>query len=261
MSRKHEEEEPEKENSERWLLTYSDLITLLLAFFIILYTISSMDLEKMKALSHGLSEAFKTEDSQSVQIGPGVALGEDSTADGTPTDSSSEDESSGTDSTGEAEKNKALELVFNEITEYIKANDLEDLVDVQKFGTYVKIVLRDTVLFEPDSPVMLTTSKPVLNEIEQVIAKVYDQVDLIAITGHTADVADLGDKSTDFEWDLSTNRALAVLNYMRDLGISAKKFSATGRAHFEPIASNDTADGRAQNRRVEFVITTGYTIS
>lgn len=251
--RRSHEEEQEKDTSERWMLTYSDLITLLLALFIILYTISTTDLQKMQALSQGLSQAFNNDDASVNMGGSGSgSLIEDD-------DSSSLDSSD--DSDNGNVRNQALDLIFNEITEYIKTNDLQEVIDVENYGTYVKIVLRDTILFEPDSPVMLDESKPILSEIEKVLVKVYDDIGHITITGYTADVSNQGKYSTEFDWTLSTNRALTVLNYLNTLGIAQDKFSVEGRSHYEAVASNDTEEGRKKNRRVEFVITSEYSIN
>ena len=251
MKHLHQEEEHEKDNSERWLLTYSDLITLLLALFIIMYSMSTIDLQKMKELSAGLSEAFNNS-KPSVSQGSGVGTGEN---EGSKSDSSSS-------SSGEASEEGIipteigpLDQIYKELSEYIEANQLQDKINLENTDTYVKIRLKDTILFVPDSPVMLDKSKPILNNIADILNKIYDKIDHITITGHTADPTGVSDKvSSDFAWELSVGRATTVLNFMTSCGLPEYKLSIEGYSHFKPIADNKTKEGMAQNRRVEITI-------
>lgn len=247
MSKKRVEEEEEKENGERWLLTYSDLITLLLAFFIILYTMSNIDLAKYKELSGNLNSAFNGG-------GKGTTAG---TGTGDGTGDSSDDAGDVSSEIAIGEGNyivttiSPLDEIYNELNDYIKTNNLEDEIELKSTDSYILISLKEVLLFIPDSPVMLEGSKPALSEIEGALKKVYDKVDRISISGHTADV---GKGSTTFEWKLSTDRAITVLNYMTTQGLPDYKLSIEGHSHFDPVASNDTEAGKAQNRRVEITI-------
>ncbi len=101
---------------------------------------------------------------------------------------------------------------------------------------------------------MLPTSKPMLQEVEKAIAKVYDKVDHITISGHTADVVVHSTKSDQISWKLSTDRAVTVLNCLIGYGLQEDKLSVQGYAHFDPIASDETEEGRSKNRRVEITV-------
>jgi len=244
MKIRRDEEEPEKDNGDRWLLTYSDLITLLLALFIILYTMSSVDLAKLQELSKNLNAAFNGNYSTGAGTGTGTGDGTDDTG-----DVSSEI------AIGEGNFIVAtispLDEIYNELSTYIETNDLESEIQLERTDTYILISLKEVLLFVPDSPVMLEGSKPALSEIQGALSKVYDKVDRISISGHTAD---LGKGSTTFEWELSTDRAITVLKYMTSQGLPDNKLSIEGHSHYDPVASNDTEAGKAQNRRVEITI-------
>lgn len=249
MKHLHQEEEHEKDNSERWLLTYSDLITLLLALFIIMYSMSTIDLQKMKKLSTELGDAFNnpnTNTAQSDNVGNGN--------DGSSNINSSVNSNVESDGMIPTEIGP-LDQIYKELTEYIQANQLEDKIDIESTDTYVKIRLKDTILFVPDSSVMLSQSRPILNDIAEALNRVYDKVDHITITGHTADPGGKSEnKSDDFAWELSVGRATTVLNFMADCGLPEYKLSIEGYSHFQPIADNKTEEGMAQNRRVEITI-------
>ncbi|PWM46688.1 MAG: chemotaxis protein MotB [Clostridiales bacterium] len=244
MKKRKNEEDDEKENGERWLLTYSDLITLLLALFIILYAMSSIDVEKFKALAQNLNTAFNTNTS----IGTGTGTG-----DGTGSGDGNIDDSNIVFGEGNyvVTAVSPLDEIYTELNDYIEVNDLDSEIILEKTDTYILISLKEVLLFAPDSPVMLEASKPALSEITKALSNVYEKIDSISIEGHTADV---GRGSTIGEWELSTNRAVTVLKYMKDQGLSDNKFSITGHSHFDPVDSNDTEAGKAKNRRVEITI-------
>lgn len=93
-----------------------------------------------------------------------------------------------------------------------------------------------------------------MKEIEGAIASVYDYVDHVTISGHTADVVVNSTQSDQISWKLSTDRAVTVLNSMIGYGLKQDKLSIQGYSHFMPVASNDTPEGQAKNRRVEITI-------
>ena len=253
--KKHREEEEEGEgSSERWLLTYSDLITLLLALFIILYTMSSVDLDKLKELSKNLKESFNGSTSGTATNGSGSGNIDDKPSTSSTT-TSSNNATSSTTTTGELTGEKStLDEIYKEIYVFIHDNNFESKIDLVKTRTELKITLKDTIIFVPDSPVMLPASEPILLAIDKSLSKVYDRIDHITISGHTADVDNEGNKSSEFAWELSTNRAVTVLNFLEKNGLFENKLSIEGYSHFKPIAKNDTEANRSKNRRVEITI-------
>ena len=227
MSRRSLEPEGEKENSERWLLTYSDMITLLLALFIIMYGMSSVDAQKMKEMSQGLEQV----------------LNHSGTGTGT-----------GTGGGGSVSANN-LEKVYEALDAYITDHDLDQMIDLTTTGSTVTIHLKDAMLFKPDTATLLPDSKPVIQEISHSLESIYDDINHITITGNTADLGNRDAANEADSWQLSVNRAVVVLNQMAAMGLEADKMSIEGNSHYNPIASNDSEEGRAKNRRVEITIT------
>ena len=247
-------EAPKKENNERWLLTYSDMITLLLALFIILYSMSTINEKKLEEIAKNFHAALNntgTSQGAGTGAGNGNALSVKS--------SSSAAVSSGAgagtvNGAGKVAADKALDAVFNTLQNYIKQNHLEDQIGLENTSTYIQIHLKDMVMFEPNSPDMLASSQPIMKEIEEAISGVYAYVDHITISGHTADVVVHSTQSDQISWKLSTDRAVTVLNSMIGYGLKQDKLSIQGYSHFMPVASNDTEEGQAKNRRVEITI-------
>ncbi|MGL6219289.1 MAG: OmpA/MotB family protein [Lacrimispora sphenoides] len=227
MRRRILETEGEKDNSERWLLTYSDMITLLLALFIILYGMSSVDTMKLKEMSSGLEKVLNhTGQADSSAIGDNISVSADN-----------------------------LDNVYLALKAYIAERDLGNMIDVSSSGSAVSIHLKDAMLFKPDTAILLPDSKPVIQEISSSLEAIYGDINHITITGNTADLGHYDAANEADSWQLSVNRAVAVLNQMTAMGLEPSKMSIEGNSHYNPIASNDTEDGRAKNRRVEITIT------
>lgn len=246
MAKKRKEEPEAEENSERWLLTYSDMITLLLALFIILYSMSTIDAKKVAQMAENFGTTMGTASTAGNAAGTGGTGTGKGTGTGTGTGKGSMN--------GSAVNPDALDEVYNILQDYVDKNHLENSVGLVNSDTYVKIHLKDTLMFKPDSPTMLPASEPILLEIEKAIDKVYDHVDYITISGHTADTGEHTVASDQVSWRLSTERAITVMNYFVGYGLGEDKLSIQGFAHFSPIASNQTPEGRAKNRRVEITI-------
>ncbi|MDF2568243.1 MAG: chemotaxis protein MotB [Oscillospiraceae bacterium] len=250
MKKKHDESEHEG-SSERWLLTYSDMITLLLALFIILYSMSNIEKEKLEALSRGFSAAFHTSGGANEGSGTGFESGigtgmEDSLT----ADSGTGD---GSDASGLVPPDP-LDEVYQILTEYIDENHLENEIGLVNTDKYVRIHLKDMLMFVPDKADLLSQSKPIISKIGDALMRVYDRVDQITISGHTADVGSHTAATDAFSWNLSINRADTVRRSLVECGLKENKLSLQGYGHYQPIASNDTEEGRAQNRRVEISI-------
>ncbi|MSS07392.1 MULTISPECIES: OmpA/MotB family protein [Clostridia] len=227
MRRRYTEAEGEKDNSERWLLTYSDMITLLLALFIILYGMSSVDTMKLKEMSHGLEQVLNhTGQVSGSTIGDSVSISAEN-----------------------------LDNVYLALKAYIADHSLGNMIDVSSNGSAVSIHLKDAMLFQPDTAILLPESKPVIQEISTSLEAIYSDINHITITGNTADLGHHDAANEADSWQLSVNRAVAVLNQMTTMGLEPGKMSIEGNSHYNPIASNDTEEGRAKNRRVEITIT------
>lgn len=243
MARRYNQEEEKSENGERWLLTYSDLITLLLALFIIMYGMSSENTAKINDMSSALSQAFNG------------TVQNRRTADGTGTGNT------GTDATGAADGTAHIDPVqsiYDELDAYVIEQGLKDDVDMVKSDHSISIRLRDSLLFNGNSATLNTGSMQTLEKVSNIIAKVYGEVNHITVTGNTADLGHRDAMNEADSWQLSVDRAVSVLNVLTAKGLGPEKMSIEGNSHYYPVDTNDTPEGRAANRRVEITITDAY---
>lgn len=236
MARRHLEEE-KGENGERWLLTYSDLITLLLALFIIMYGMSSENTSKIQSMSEALSQAFNGKETQEV-LQPGAQ----GASKATPVQ------------TGQTDP---VQSIYNQLSGYIADKGLGDEVSMVKSDNSISIRLKDSLLFKGNSAVLNPNSVHTLDTVSDIIERVYDQVDHITITGNTADLGNRDAANEADSWQLSVDRAVKVLTVLTSNGLKPDKLSIEGNSHYKPISPNDTSEGRAANRRVEITITEG----
>lgn len=229
-----------KDNSERWLLTYSDLITLLLAFFIVMYGISSADAKKFSKVAASMRKAFNV----GVLDGtPASSILEQSTEFSVRTEAGSE-EQAGLGS-------RELEAIFSEMGWMFQEEGLEDKVSIAVRPEGVAISLSGNLLFTSGRAELRPESVRVLSSIGKVLAKLPNPV---RVEGHTDDVPPAG---ADFatNWELSGARAVAVVRYFAEIeGIKPNRLSAVAYSQFHPAAPNDSPQGRARNRRSEILI-------
>ena len=214
-----------KENSERWLLTYSDMITLLLALFIILYSMSALDAEKFKELSKNMNAALNNPQSAQTEGGAGSGSG--------------------------IVVENSLEKIAKELNAYVKSNHLDNELEITQTSDYVKITIKDSALFVADRAQLLPKSIPIIDKVAKVLNSVYPGIDHITISGHTADIG----KETINAWTLSSDRAIAVLTRFVSAGLPQDKLSIEGNSHYKPVAPNDSPTNMAKNRRVEITVT------
>lgn len=235
---KREEEEEAEGNSERWLLTYSDMITLLLALFIIMYGMSAADSEKVKQMSQGLEEALNPSKVTEENAGGGGTGGTDAT--------------SGSGTEGNATSN--MDNVVKQLEEYIDKHGLKSEITLSKSDAGVCIQLKDTLLFHPNTATLLNAQTPVIGEIGKALQAIYSSIDHISIIGNTADVGNHDLPNEIDSYVLSTQRAIAVLSLLTYSGVKPNKLVVEGHSHYTPVATNKTSEGRAKNRRVEIMI-------
>lgn len=221
-----------KDNAERWLLTYADLITLLLAFFVVLYSASNQDLKKFEALAQSLRQAFNS--------GVVVPTGSDNVLQG----------GVGINDLGFPQA-RDLEAISTELAGFAEQHGLEGKVTVRAEPGTITISLTDNLLFAPASADLQPDSGVVLREIAGIIRGLPNQV---RVEGHTDNVP-LNTSQYASNWELSTARAIAVLRYLVEVeGINPTRLYGAGYGEYRPIADNSTPEGRAQNRRADIVI-------
>lgn len=237
--RKGRKKEPE-EMSESWLLPYADLMTLLLALFIVLFASSSIDESKLEKLSAVFNEIFDG--------GHGIM---DSSAP-TPMPIPSDDDSDETENDLYVEDRKSLEGIQDRVEEYIAIHELENQFDTKMTDEGLLVTIRDSILFNPGRADIKEEYLPIANELAALL--VFDPPRQIVVTGHTDNVP-MNSAQFASNWDLSVMRAVNFLKLMMENEeVNPRLFSAKGYGEFQPIASNDTVEGRNQNRRVEILI-------
>lgn len=219
-----------------WMDTYGDLVTLLLCFFVLLYSMSSMDETKWQYIA----QAFSAGKGEIINV----------VVDNKP---NPENDPSAIYVDEEQEQN-SQDIDFDEfymyLNEAVESAGLQDQVSVEMADTGVYMKFRDNVFFAGDSYELLDEGKYILEIICDGIRAVDKHVFAIKVNGHTAKSA----SSSANEWELSSGRASSVINYMLSLDCcDADKFSAAGYGKYRPVSENDTEEGKRQNRRVEIV--------
>lgn len=276
MARKRKEDTPPP-GSPAWMSTYGDMVTLLLCFFVLLFSMSSVDAAKFDALAQSLSQTFSIFTAGSTAIGDGVLISNGvsqlnelseyfnttgQTADSdentdqmdtenTDADKKWSDISSATEFLEDAGLKESEELA-EKIEEALKENNMADLVDVQFTAQYVELTLKGALLFESGSSNLKEDILPTIDKVGLILQKY--STGTIEIEGHTDNVPITGGRYASNS-ELSSARALSVFNYLLDTtSLNPAYLKHAGRGEYVPIADNSTPEGRAKNRRVEIRI-------
>src|ERR1700736_871983 len=224
----------EHENSERWLLTYADLITLLMVFFVVLYSMSSADTTKFKAVSAALQQAFNLD---VLQGQAPTSIGEGSALPSPPADTMIDT----TDVPQVTQIQNKIEAALQGTTQTPDVT-----VTVDREGVVIR--LSGSYLFDSGRAELKPNSLAVLDAIASVIRPLENEV---RIDGHT-DSMPIDSPRYPTNWELSAARALAVTRYLSETDdVRAGRLIAAGFGEYRPLVPNDTRDNRAQNRRVE----------
>lgn len=246
---------PEKEpNHERWLITYSDLITLLMIFFIIMYSMSQINAAKYAAVANSLSvvlsgQAMSLLDTQGPSMAPGIAGQQLPEGDNK-----------------NPSKQGELEDVKKKIAEFIKTEDakagekagqagatakLSDNITVTEQERGLVISFKEALLFPSGSDVLTPQAHSI---IVQVAGSLLDLPNFIRVEGHTDNLPISSGKFAS-NWELSTMRAANVVHVLNgEAGIPSDRLSIVGYGEYRPLVPNDSEVNRAINRRVDIVI-------
>ncbi|MCM3618795.1 flagellar motor protein MotB [Sutcliffiella horikoshii] len=247
MSRRRKKEDHEEHIDESWLIPYADLLTLLLALFIVLYSMSSIDAKKFQALSEVFNEVF-TKGTGMMEYPNPVNQDNAVTFEEEEEDQNNEPDQE-YDQVADMQELKSLQ---EKIDSYITNNDLDDMLETTLSEEGLLLLIRDNVLFSSGSDRVRQEDLVIANEISQLLE--INPPRNIIISGHTDNVP-IGNANFESNWELSVMRAV---NFMKILlgneSLDPKWFSAKGFGEHNPIAPNDTEQGKAQNRRVEILI-------
>jgi len=259
---------------ERWLLTYADMITLLMCLFMVLWSISSVNISKLQDLQRSLQEAFigkVLDGGKSVMEGePSRISGVQTSNPNAPSDISTsivpnnvshpiaQAERAAENAAAQHEQSR-LRHVQQQVEAYARAHGLQSSIrtTIDQRGLVIRL-LTDKVLFDSGQAVVKPGSQPLLNEVARLIVNT-GIANPLRVEGHTDNVPISGGEFHN-NWELSAARATAVLEQFLADGIPPRQLSMAGYADQHPIAPNTTADGRALNRRVEVVVTRKFPV-
>ena len=235
----------EAEDTGTWMNTYSDLVTLLLTFFVLLYSFSSVDSEKWEAFV----KAFGIPGDATSQVGLGVENPDPGANSPVPDGSTA-----AAGDPGSEELPQDFDQLYQYLEQYVQDSKNAGSIEVMKSGdSVVYIRFQDDIFFDSDEYYLRQSAYPVLDVIGDAIHNVEDEIYIISINGHTAQVDDPNYAVSD--WMLSSERASSVAIYFEEeKQIDPQKMRPMGYGKNYPIASNDTPEGRQKNRRVDMAI-------
>lgn len=234
----------ESDSSGTWLNTYADIVTLMLTFFILLFSMSTIDSTKFNMIVKAFSESTSKD-----MI---VILGREG-----PNDYDAAT-AQGPDVFEEDVEVKDLTDIFMAISDYIEQNNMQDSVRISQGDGFIFIQFMDNLLFEPNSARLKSSDLDLLNFVGMGIKSVQDQLKLVRIDGHTAAIPEDPDYPVSDRL-LSSERANSVLMYFEDvIGIRPELLVQVGYGKQRPLPgnTNSTEEERSKNRRVEIYIST-----
>lgn len=230
------------EGGANWMDTYGDMVTLLLCFFVLLYSISSVDSAKW-------TELVKSFNPNADVISQIVVNGDSKNGDAV--------------SPSSADANDAFDRTAQEMIELLSANlSTSENVDVSSGDGYIFISFNNNIFFDGDSYVLRQEGKEVLDEVCKVIKPLSEDIQEIQILGHTSQADPVNPNEPVSDRFLSSNRATTVLLYIQNKGfVDPAKLVSIGYGQFRPISSFETKESRSRNRRVEMIITKSESVS
>jgi len=249
--RKHSEEE--HENLERWLISYADFITLLFAFFVVMYAISSVNEGKYRVLSESLAAVFREPQKdhnlghtlEPIQIGE-LKKGQDLVGEPATSESAASAEEIEDLDAERAQLENLADQIEAALSPYIQ----DDLVAVKRHELWVEVEMKSGMFFSSGKADLSKESLPVLNRMSEIFREVDNT---IHVEGHTDNVP-INTAEFPSNWALSSARAAVVVNQLMSNGIDPRRMAAIGYGEYHPIADNRSEDGRYQNRRVVIVL-------
>lgn len=219
--------EEEHENADRYLITYADLITLLLGLFIILYAISNVDATKYEKMTTAMGSVFGSEKFRiDVKVPTPIVRGDEAAI-------------------------NPMENLKRDLNDIINLNSLNNSVSIEDNQRGVTIRILDDILFTSGDADLNKRAKEVLNLIAEIIKKLPND---IRVEGHTDNIQ-IHTARFPSNWHLSITRALNTAYYLINTEeIDPDKVSVVGYSEYNPIADNSTPEGRAKNRRVDIIV-------
>lgn len=260
MARKKKHEE--HENHERWLVSYADFITLLFAFFVVMYSISSVNEGKYRVLSDSMIAAFRAapKSIEPVQAGKEAKSPRDTTLEQRtdpnvikrppmPIPRKTRDQQDKIDGKN-ASSPAVLKAMADQIERALAGLIAKDMVSVRRSDYWLEVEINTNILFSSGVSRLQSQAIPTLGEIAKILR---DFPNPIRVEGFT-DNLPINTLIFPSNWELSAARSASVVHLFMDSGISPARMAAIGYGEYRPVADNSTEDGRNKNRKVVIVI-------
>ena len=247
--------------SPKWVMTFADLMSLLLAFFVLLFSFSELDKQKYKQVSGSMKDAFGVQAEVRLKESPkGVSFIAKEFSPGVvmPTainrirqTTTNVTQMNPKIQSSKPQKRKRLEKDVMKLKKTMAQAKKEGLIELEDGGTIVIVRLKDKGLFESATADLTPRYKEVVTQLGKTLAA---SEGTFSVAGHTDNIPIVTNRFRS-NWDLSTARAVSVLQVLLDSSeLESNRFEAKGYADSRPMKGNDTADGRSENRRVEIAI-------
>ncbi len=235
-----------EEGAPAWIMTFADLVTLLMVFFILLFAMGTIEQEKWRQIKASLKSALGTEEIPEAGVREGLDIIKDLEA------KLDQDTISAVDEVG-AMVAKEVEEIASEVEEFVYKNKLAGQVEVSSDPRGAIITISDVVLFPPGRARMTFAGKKTIQQVFDLLQQFnYD----VRIEGHT-DNSPIHTEQYPSNWELSASRAADVARMLVEAGFPPEKLSVVGFAEFRPKVPNTSAKNRSINRRIEIVYQRG----
>jgi chemotaxis protein MotB len=260
MSRRRKKHREQEHMDESWLVPYADILTLLLALFVVMFAMSSVDAQKFQLLSKSFNEMFSggtgllnfnSPEPQGNIDAPDIRKKDEKRSEFQVEDPA-EVKKKEEEKIALEKDRKELKELQEKVNAYIQKNSLSNKLQTSLTDEGLLVTIRDNVLFDSGSADVRNEDVKTANEIANLL--VMDPPRNIIISGHTDNVP-IKNSRFDSNWELSVMRAVSFMKIILDNPkLDPRWFSAKGFGEFQPVASNNTSEGKARNRRVEILI-------
>lgn len=249
--------------SKAWMDTFADLMNLLLCFFVLLFSMSTVDAQKFEAIAESFSQTFSIFTSGSTAIGDGMLISNgvsqlnelDKYITSMGKAAESDEETNELDEIQDKIEEMKLaeaEKLAERIEEAVEESRMEDQIEIDFTTQYVQLTLKGAILFDSGSAELKEDAMPVVEKVALILERYAENT--IEIEGHTDNIP-IGNSRYGSNDELSSSRALSMFNYLvNNTALEPARIKHSGRGEYMPIADNSTPEGRAKNRRIEIKI-------
>ena len=236
MSNRRRQAKESHPNHERWVISYADFMTLLLAFFIVMFATANADKAKAKLFSEAVKAAFSQGSDAALQAAAKASVL-----------NNNQNYDANAFFQAMAELNKYQNVLKHSLNGEISRGEVD--VHMEKRGLVISF--KQAALFDSGQAVLKPSGLPTMSKVATVVSKLPNQ---IRLEGHTDNIP-IHNEFFKNNWELSSARSIAILNLLVDkFGLQTSRLSVSGYADVAPVATNATEDGRSRNRRVDMVV-------